>query len=58
MTADNKTLRDEFAMAALTGFISGKADEDNYFQKYWISELPAIVYQYADAMLAARKEQP
>lgn len=45
-----KTLRDEFAMAALTGLLaSGPYDCDQH-------GLASDAYLYADAMLAAREE--
>jgi hypothetical protein len=54
-TADaRKTLRDEFAMAALTGLVSGRAgshpsDQANYAKR---------AYEIADAMLKARSSPP
>lgn len=44
-----KTLRDEFAMAALTGLLAHDGDGDPYGDA-------AKAYATADAMLAARKE--
>ena len=41
-----KTLRDEFAMAALTGLISAP--------EYLILECAGLAYKYADAMLEER----
>jgi hypothetical protein len=51
--SNKPTLRDQFAMAAVTGIITRSAtyfspDEFNYFGK--------CAYQIADAMLAAREE--
>ena len=43
-----KTLRDEFAMAALTGLCSSQID-GNY------AEYGEMAYRHADAMMAARK---
>ena len=44
-----KTLRDEFAMAALTGLLAHASGEDP-------RRCPAMAYVLADAMLTARKE--
>jgi hypothetical protein len=44
-----KTLRDEFAMAALTGFLS---HPDAGFN---VESSAQVAFQYADAMLEARK---
>ena len=46
---ESKTLRDEFAMSALTGILSTCA--------YFRDEAAAISYEYADAMLKAREMQ-
>jgi hypothetical protein len=46
-----KTLRDEFAGRALTGWISG-ADIDVYLHPQTMADLS---YEFADAMLEARK---
>ena len=43
-------LRDEFAMAALTGLLAHASGEDPH-------NAPAMAYALADAMLAARKEK-
>ena len=50
---DDRTLRDEFAMAALTGLLlrndrTGDAEWDKIFSAY--------AYEIADAMLEARRE--
>ena len=47
---DDKTLRDEFAMAALSGVIRVWESHDNDFTA-------KKVYEIADAMLEARKER-
>ena len=49
------TLRDQFAMAALTGLLSVLANVD-YNERPSISELTKHTYRYADAMLAAREK--
>jgi hypothetical protein len=43
-----KSLRDEFAMAALQGLLAGKYDLDRGLSQY--------AYEYADAMMEARKK--
>ena len=45
-------LRDEFAMAALTGLISSHRDYSNNYNV----DVAAKAYAIADAMLEARKE--
>ncbi len=53
--AEKKTLRDEFAMAALTGLMSA-ADQNNI----WTCNTTNAVrwaYEAADAMLEARKQK-
>ena len=51
-----KTLRDEFAMAALTALAAKDGDA---IGPYWTHEDKAIAaYRYADAMLEARKVKP
>lgn len=47
-----KTLRDEFAMAALAGMLNSKA-----LAHLRHAEQAKTAYQYADAMLAARKKE-
>lgn len=49
-----KTLRDEFAMAALTGLLAGLYRHSGTPN---LSEVPAEALRIADAMLAARKEK-
>jgi hypothetical protein len=44
------TLRDQFAMAALTGLISRASD-------FMFPDLSQKAYRFADAMLEARKEK-
>ncbi len=46
-----KTLRDEFAMAALTGFC---ADPSNHELFAGMSDVARASYEMADAMMAAR----
>jgi hypothetical protein len=43
----HRTLRDQFAMAALTGIIINETNTANLAAKY--------AYEYADAMMEARK---
>ena len=51
-----RTLRDEFAMAALTALAAKDGDA---IGPYWTHEDKAIAaYRYADAMLEARKVKP
>lgn len=45
------TLRDQFAMAALTGIL-GNPEFDEFLPEQWASE----AYKYADAMMKARGE--
>ncbi len=51
-----KTLRDEFAMAALTGIVGGYWGTEQ-MSGLGPSEFADEAYQIADAMLAARKEK-
>lgn len=44
-----KTLRDEFAMAALTGILGGRDNRGSH------SSIARHCYEYADAMMGARK---
>ena len=48
------TLRDQFAMAALTGLVASfhSLDMDNYKEKAAVT-----AYEYADAMLAEREKK-
>jgi hypothetical protein len=50
-TGEKPTLRDQFAMAALTGLI---ADTDTEYD-YALKEIPVLAYDYADEMLKARE---
>lgn len=52
-TGATKTLRDEFAMAALTGLLAGLYRHSGTHN---LSDVPAEALRIADAMLAARKE--
>ncbi len=50
---DQKSLRDEFAMAALTGLIAnGKTDPEEYTYEF----IAMVAYKFADRMLAERKK--
>ena len=49
VTVTEKTLRDEFAMAALTGCLAGR--NNNFERKEWAE----AAYELADAMMEARK---
>ena len=52
MERDRLTLRDQFAMAALTGFMgSGDCATGNH------DATAKLAYRFADAMLEARKEK-
>lgn len=46
-----KTLRDEFAMAALKGLLAGQFSDPGHYN---LKELPEEAYEIANAMLAAR----
>jgi len=48
--SETLTLRDQFAMAALTGMIADASGPDYRY-------IPQKAYQIADAMLEARKEK-
>jgi len=50
---ENPTLRDQFAMAALTGLVSSLGDTDNEYFMF-----AGDAYLLADAMLEARKVKP
>lgn len=56
MERDRLTLRDQFAMAALTGILANDnlLPADNEFVPYRAS---GCAYEIADAMLEARKEK-
>lgn len=49
-----KTLRDEFAMVALAGFMAAE-DQQLEGRAHWPENAAALAYRYADAMLAARE---
>lgn len=49
----HKTLRDEFAMAALTGLLSTNSD-DSFYSKLGSAQ---VAYEFADAMLAERERK-
>jgi len=53
-----KTLRDEFAMAALTGMLANDTLIKSLLKTHGVDKLEdffeAYVYEYADAMLRAR----
>ncbi len=54
-----KTLRDEFAMSALTGMLAyGYANPScgNFIENCNFEQAAQIAYVYADAMLKVRKE--
>jgi len=54
-----KTLRDEFAMAALTGMLAYSHVNPscgNYHENASVESVAIDAYVYADAMLRARKE--
>lgn len=48
--AETLTLRDQFAMAALSALLSGRANGE---RTHWAK----VAYEIADAMLEARKEK-
>ena len=50
---ENITIRDQFAMAALTGIITRSA---TYFDESGFQSFADYAYQIADAMLAARDD--
>ena len=50
---DRPSLRDQFAMAALTGIITRSA---TYFDENGFNQFAVWSYEIADAMLAARDE--
>jgi len=52
LEATGKTLRDEFAMAALTGICSN----DHALNNYIPAQCAQWAYQFADAMLASRQK--
>lgn len=57
LAAARETLRDRFAMAALTGLL-GKHGDAGWCENGEVTSIPGAaetVYEYADAMLEARK---
>lgn len=50
------SIRDYFAAHALVGILSGPASRENVPLKEWF-DAPAIAFQLADAMIAARSEK-
>lgn len=50
--AQLKTLRDEFAMAALTGLLASETESHNFGGSF--PTAAKMAFQYADAMLAIR----
>ena len=55
-TVEQVTLRDQFAMAALTGLLANPKLAETALKKgpSWFDE---VAYEYADGMLEARKEK-
>lgn len=53
--SDDKSLRDEFAMAAMTGLYSGRGSDNLRSGPLDLLEDCKLFYEVADAMLAARK---
>ena len=49
---ETKTLRDEFAMAALTGLLANAVDDGSMGAEDWASD----AYLFADKMMEARKK--
>lgn len=59
--SEEKTMRDEFAMAALTGLLAYSVvnpARGSFHENCPLEGAASIAYQYADAMLAHRKAQP
>jgi hypothetical protein len=55
----DKSLRDEFAMAALKGLLSRMPEQDDGgTPKYTVNGIVEKAWQAADAMLSAREQQP
>ena len=55
---EKPTLRDQFAMAALTGLIgSGKSWDSNKGRRCAAVSRSVTAYKYADAMIAERNKQ-
>lgn len=54
-----RTLRDEFALAALQGLVGGlTAHEANYDERVIVPQAAHIAYMFADAMLVEREKKP
>jgi hypothetical protein len=55
-----KTLRDEFAMAALCGYMAGGMTPEGHVPGSAVTPdlFAARAYQYADAMIRARSKEP
>ena len=54
------TLRDQIAIAALQGLLSSTTDEDvppDMTKQQWKDKVAVGSYEYADAMLRARKKE-
>jgi hypothetical protein len=51
---EQKTLRDEFAMAALTGMVAYSGLETSYGN---FTDFASISFKYADAMMEEREKQ-
>lgn len=53
---DEKTLRDEFAMAAMNGLLSspGEIERDTFDDV--VQSIADMAYEYADAMLERREQ--
>ncbi len=51
-----KALRDDFARAALKGILSQMADPQWEQLHGWAKQTAELAYEYADAMLEARKK--
>lgn len=52
-----KTLRDEFAMAAMQAMITKSSGQDSTGGKRGVPLVAKYAYEYADAMLAERVRQ-
>jgi hypothetical protein len=57
LARSEETLRDRFAMAALTGLLAGPEDGGGTLPHYQ-QHYARTAYGYADAMLAAREVKP
>jgi hypothetical protein len=59
MSIETETLRDKFAMAALTGMLASEDQEFEMSRMYYPAQAAGRAYEMADAMLAERaKSQP